>query len=114
MADTTPPTVTIVSVERTKISDEPGMLDTDIVFKFNEPVSAWSVRKGGVSHDTGTELDYALGTWFPLFPISLGIDVPANTEIQITVNQTDLDLGSNQINFYGRDGAGNWVPYMQS
>ncbi len=114
MADTTPPTVTIVSVERAKISDEPGMLDTDIVFKFNEPVTAWEVRKGGVDEDTGTELDGDAGEWFPVFPVNLELVVAANTELQVTIRHTDLDLGTNRLNFYGRDAAGNWVPYNQT
>ena len=114
MADTSPPTVTVVSVERAKLSDEPGMLATDIIFKFNEPVTAWSVRKGGASYDTGTELDGEAGAWFPIFPINLGINIPANTEIQVTIEYIDLEIGTNQINFYGCDEAGNWVPYMQS
>jgi hypothetical protein len=114
MADTTPPTVTIVSIERTKISDEPGKQDTDIVFKFNEAVTAWSVRKGGVDHGTGIELSGDIGSWFPIFPVNVGIHVAADTEIEITIDYTDLDIGANQINFYGRDEAGNWVPYNQA
>lgn len=114
MTDTTPPTITIISVSKTKLSDESGFTEAVITWKANEDICGYSVRNGGVDQGTGVEVDVVSSSWFPIFPLNLGVLIAAETEIETTVQYTDLDPGENQINIYALDMAGNWVPYMQS
>ena len=102
MTDTIQPEIIIVSVEQTKISDQSGQDETDITWKCDEEIDEYSVRVGGVDHTTGTEID------------SSQTNVAADTPNVTTVYDEDLSLGSNQVNIYAKDVAGNWASYMQT
>jgi hypothetical protein len=101
MADIIQPEVTVISVERTKLSAETGRDSSDITWQCSEEIDEYTVRVGGVDQTTGTEID------------SSTTNVAADTDIVTTVYDDDLSLGSNQVNLYAKDLAGNWVSYMQ-
>lgn len=96
--DTIPPSITITSVSKQKISDETGMNTSTIKFTFSEPVVQWSARLNGVSHTTGVEL-------------GSGTNVAQGVEATLIVSWNQLSSeGANRINFYGFDGT-NWTTY---
>jgi hypothetical protein len=101
MADIIQPEVTVISVERTKISAQTDRDSSDITWQCSEEIDEYTVRVGGVDQTTGTEID------------SSTTNVAADTDIVTTVYDEDLSLGSNQVNLYAKDLAGNWVSYMQ-
>jgi hypothetical protein len=101
MADIIQPEVTVISVERSKLSAEVGRDSSDITWQCSEEIDEFTVRVGGVDETTGTEID------------SSTTNVDADTDIVTTVYDEDLSLGSNQVNLYAKDLAGNWVSYMQ-
>jgi hypothetical protein len=101
MIDTIQPEVTVVSVERNKLSAQAGRDSSDITWQCSEDIDEYTVRVGGVDQTTGTEID------------SSTTNVAADTDIVTTVYDDDLSLGSNQVNLYAKDLAGNWVSYMQ-
>lgn len=99
--DTTDPVITVVSVSKTKLSDETGWTESTLAWQVSEICVGWTVRRGGTSETTGVEID--TGGY-------LTVATPVNT----VVYWTDLVEGANQINVYAKDTEGRWVPYMQA
>lgn len=100
LTSTTPPTVTIVSIDRIAISDEVGANKANVTFKFDKDITEYTVRVGGNSYSTGINAQSAVG------------DVVANTEIVAEVDYTEmLQLGENRVNIYGKGVDGQWTPY---
>lgn len=96
---TSPPICTIVSLSKSKISDESGMNQSLLTFKFDQAVTEWRVRTIGVDPDTGILADS-------------GGAVAANTEIIARIEWNELyQEGSNRINIYGRNADGQWTVY---
>ncbi|MBO0962391.1 hypothetical protein J1P26_22065 [Neobacillus sp. MM2021_6] len=95
----TPPAVTIVSTSRSKLSDEVGMNQSIITFKFDQDVTEWRVRVLGIDPNTGTLADS-------------GGAVAANTNITASVEWNELyQEGQNRINIYGKGKDGSWTAY---
>jgi hypothetical protein len=94
-----PPSVTIVSTSKSKISDETGMNTSIITFKFDQDVTEWRVRVIGTDQNTGTLADS-------------GGAVAANTNITASVEWNELyQEGQNRVNIYGKGADGQWTPY---
>jgi hypothetical protein len=95
------PIVTIVSVDRVKVSDEVGMNKANVVFTFDQNITQWTVNVMGVSYDTGTIADS-------------GNSVTAGTQITAEIDFTELySEGDNQVNIYGRNSSGEWSLHNQ-
>lgn len=96
-----PPIVSVVEVDRLKISNEEGMDLATAIIKFDVDVDEYKVNVLGVSHDTGNTIIYETD------------GVPANMEIEIYIHWTNLyQEGENRINIYGKNNAG-WTTYSQ-
>lgn len=97
---TTPPTVTIVSVDHYKISNQSGINQSDLIFRFDTDVISWTVNVIGTSPTTGTI-------------VASGGSVVSGTNISVIIPYNDMyQEGSNQINIYGQNTIG-WTPYNQ-
>jgi hypothetical protein len=93
-----PPTSTIVSVDRSKISDEVGMNQSIITIKFDTDVTQYVARLNGVDNTTG-------------ILVHSGGAVNANTNAQVIIDWNELTTeGSNRINIYGQNAYG-WTLY---
>lgn len=96
-----PPIVNVISATRMKLSNNEGMDESSILFKFgfDQDISEWRVVLLGSSHDTGTILDS-------------GNFVSRGSELIAIVNASQLySEGDNRINFYGKSFGGEWTPY---
>lgn len=94
------PICTIASTNKTKISDENGMSQCAVTFKFDKDIQAYSVRLLGTSFDTGTVVDSGTGT------------IAAGTPITAYVDWNEgLSEGNNRINIYGQAFDGTWTAY---
>lgn len=92
-----PPSVTIISISRNKLSDEPSMNVSTVSFRFNMAVSAWTVNVNGSSWDSGRVADS-------------GGTVSAETAITAQIDWTELyQEGQNRINIYGKNTSGIWT-----
>lgn len=93
------PTVTIISISKSKISAvQDGSNYSVVTFKFDVDVTAWEVRVSGAGNGTGTLADS-------------GGALTANTEATATIDNTEgLVSGDNKVNIYGNNPAG-WTPY---
>lgn len=102
--DTLGPSVTIVSVSKSKISRVSGYDATDVVFVVDENFTNYQVRvvpssSSGVTAGTQVEGGLFVGT--------------ANTNYQITLTDDELVAagaaeGNNRIKVFAQDIAGNW------
>lgn len=96
---TEPPVVLYVSADKLRISDEIGMNQSVVQFRFDKDIAEWTVRVLGTSNDSGTLADS-------------GGPITANTTITAIVDHTELyQEGDNRINIYGKSTGGNWTPY---
>ena len=124
----TSPSVTIVSVSRTKISNQPGENTSDVTFNFNVNVQAYSVNVNGVDHATGTivanvtasggksvaDLQSMLVSAVSSMTVgSLTSTIPAGTNITVTLDNTEMyQEGDNRVNIYGQSSSnGSWTVY---
>lgn len=112
------PIVTITSISRNKISDEPGINQCIVKFKVNQTITAWEARAGGIFQGSGLLVGNGGGPFpssalYPsgsLYPNNLSI--PANTEIQFEVDYDELQQdGDYQINVYACNTSGEWSAY---
>lgn len=96
---TSAPVPTIISVSRSKISDETGVNFVEVRFSFDTNVTQWSVNVMGVDQTTGTIADS-------------GGAVSAGQEIVAVIDWTELyQEGQNRVNIYGRNSNGEWTLY---
>jgi hypothetical protein len=92
--------VTIISISKDTISSKNGADRSNIVFKFNQNIQAYTVNVGGSSYNTGVIAHSGTGA------------IAANTEITAEVDWTELNQeGQNRINVYGQDINGVWMNY---
>lgn len=92
------PSVSIVNIDKPKISDEVGMNQSVVTVRFDTNVIQYVARLNGSDHTTGTL-------------IHSGGAVLANTDIQVVVDWNELSSeGQNRINIYGQNADG-WTPY---
>lgn len=122
-----PPIVTIVSISRDTISRVSGRDQCAVVFKFDAPVKAYTVRVMGASPSTG-----ANAGGYPLSVESMShmtvselaasnvedisSDViEADTELTETIDIEEVGLEANdgvyRINIYGQGLSGVWTLY---
>jgi len=94
-----PPQITIINVNRYKISGNPPIDKSIITFKCDVDIFEWKANVMGVSHDTGTVADNG------------GI-VSSENLITATIDWTKVQEGSNRVNIYSR-GSGGWTPYAK-
>ncbi|MDQ0976621.1 LysM repeat protein [Neobacillus niacini] len=118
------PLVTILSVSKTKISDEPSMNLTDITFTFDVDVSEYTVNVNGTSYATGIVLESgggkSVGTMagetvadVALLTVQQISIIVAGMEIVAEIDWTDLSSGNNRVNIYGKGSTGDWTGYNQ-
>lgn len=100
-SSSTKPIVNVISATRIKLSNQPNMNDSTIVFKFgfSQDIQEWRAVLLGSSYDTGTIIDS-------------GGFVEKGSEVTTQVNYSQLyGEGDNRINFYGKNLKGEWTPY---
>lgn len=117
------PVVTIVSVSRTKVSDESEVDRADIRFHFDQDTKSFTVNVNGVDYSTGIVADSGGGKDVgELSVITVGdlstqtvqqiSIIVAGMEIVATVDWTELyGQGENRVNIYGESLSGLWTPY---
>lgn len=120
------PIVSIVSLDKSKISDEQGFQNSYLTFTFNEDVVAYTVRCVGTNHLTGKvceSKDKYVSTQASLFTVQSAsvlsvrefVSFQSNTLISAEISYYELyQEGTNQINVYGKDVNGTWSNYLQS
>jgi lysozyme len=117
------PKVTIISVSRTKISDEPEFDKALITFSFDIDTKSYTVNVNGSDHLTGVVAHSGSGkTVANLANMTVGelalqtvqeiTVIVAGLEIVAEVDWTELSNGDNRINFYGQATDGTWTPYF--
>lgn len=116
--------VDYLDVSTYKVSLIPGKNVCLASFSFNGPVQAYSVNLLGVSHDTGTLLDYESKSVANLAGNSVvtaaGVSVKDTRAFDAGLNFTTQIEGSelyqegeNRINIYGQDAdTGVWMTYQ--
>jgi GH25 family lysozyme M1 (1,4-beta-N-acetylmuramidase) len=119
------PRVTILSVSRTKISDEEGVDRVYIRFNFDRDVLSYTVNVNGVDHTTGIVADNGGGkTIAELSTMTVG-DLATKTVQQISIIVAGFEIvaevdwtelysqGENRVNIYGKGVDGIWTEYNQ-
>lgn len=114
----TAPIVTITSISRNKISDEPGATLSIVKFKVDQAIVGWEARAGGIFQGSGLLVGSGGGP-FPstsIYPSTSfypnNLTIPANTEIQFEVDYNELQQdGAYQINVYACNSTGEWSSY---
>lgn len=121
----TTPKVTIVSVSRTKISDEEGVDRVNITFNFDVNTLQYRVNVNGVDHTTGTIAHSGGGKKVSEMSSMTVGNLSTQTIQQISiivagynivaeVDWTELyQQGENRVNIYGRGTNGAWTEYNQ-
>jgi hypothetical protein len=95
------PKMTLVSVNREKISDELGMNQAIITVKFDQDIQSYKAMLNGVDHTTG-------------ILVHSGTSATANTDVDIVIDWNELTSeGENRINIYGQSLSGEWTAYNQ-
>ena len=95
------PNPAVVSVSKTKISDETDANLVEIRFTFDTDVTQWTVNVMGVDQTTGAIADS-------------GGAVSAGVEITALIDWTELyQEGQNRVNIYGQNING-WTPYDEN
>jgi hypothetical protein len=119
------PIVTIVSVDRVKISANDGVNKSIVTFAFDVPVQAYTVNDLGVSYNTGTIADSKSLYVSDLSNNTVSsissktvkeirqIDETVNIQAEIDHNELSQE-GDNRINIYGKSLDGTWSSYNQS
>lgn len=112
------PIITINSISKTKISDEPGADQSIVKFKTDQTVIGWEARAGGSFAGSGLLVGKG-GQLLPaadLFPASnlypSNYTLAAGVEAQFEIDNEELQQdGQYKINIYALNGAGEWTPY---
>jgi lysozyme len=116
------PKVTIVSVSKLKISDEPEFDRANITFKFDIDTKLFTVNVNGVDYDTGLVAHSGGGKSVSNLSSMLVSDLATQTVQQISiivagveivaeVDYSELSNGDNRINIYGQATDGTWSAY---
>lgn len=109
-----PPIARILSVSRTKVSSVDGYDSARVVFEFDQPVAAWTIRVGSTCAFDGVEV----ASWSAASALGFGL-APFGTSPFGSVFETvltgmgeifddDLSIGSNDVAIYGRDAKDRW------
>jgi hypothetical protein len=95
-----PATVTLKSYTRSKISDEPGMTISTVIFQSSQNLTQWEARADGSGAGQG-------------LLVGSGGAVSANTDISFDVDYSELTSGDKiyRINIYGKNASGVWNNY---
>lgn len=108
----TAPIPNIISIDKTKISDEAGMSRVTVKFSFDQFVEIWELRANGdgpgkgslVERDTGARVGEAtVGS-------SVICGTAAGTELTAYIDWNEgLVEGSNRVDIYGRNTSEEWT-----
>ena len=129
----TTPLITITSITKTKISDEPGYDQAIVKFTANQHLDDFIVRAGGAGNTNGvvvgqsdiifpSETVYPSETLYPALILNIypsetlypsdGCVLLAGTEQQFEVDNEELGVdGTYRINIYGMNELGEWTAY---
>jgi hypothetical protein len=119
------PKVTIISISRTKISDEVGMNKANITFTFDVDTTEFTVNVNGVSYDSGTVAHKGGGKTVADLATMTVLSAASNTVRQISVIAGGYEIvaevdwtelyaeGTNRVNIYGKATDGTWTGYNQ-
>lgn len=115
----TVPTITINSVSKQKISDEPGMDESIVKFESNQTLKAWVAKLGGYSHSTGTVVGqdnniYPSSLLYPktsLYPQNYTLSSGVEEEFTVENEEITDGDGTYRINVYGMNEDEEWTSY---
>jgi len=94
-----PPTVTLIQINKQKISDETDNNQSIITVQFDKNVTEYVARLNGTDYSTG-------------ILVHQGGEIPANTNAQVIIDWNELTTeGQSRINVYGKSVEGLWTPY---
>ena len=100
--DNVPPCITLLSVDKYRISAQSGENRCTVTFKANEDLAAWELRAGGEGPGQGTLVES-------------GGSLSAGTTVEAYIDYNELPYEAEwRINIYAKDLAGNWTPYDDS
>lgn len=100
--DNVPPCITLLSVDKYRISAQSGENRCTVKFKVNEDILEWELRAGGEGPGQGTLVES-------------GGSLSAGTEVEAYIDYNELPYEAEwRINIYAKDLAGNWTPYDDS
>lgn len=116
------PLVSIVNVSRLKISDVVGVDRAVVRFTFDADAQSFTVNVNGVDYSTGTVAHTGGGqTVSELSTDTVGnlatktvqqiSIILAGTELVAEIDWSEVSLGSNRVNIYGKGTGGLWTPY---
>jgi hypothetical protein len=119
------PIVTVVNVDKLKISANDGVNKSIVTFNFDIPVQAYTVNDLGVSYNTGTvadsksfyvsDLQNQLVSSVETKTVKEIRQIDGNVNIQAEIDHSELSQeGNNRINIYGQSLDGTWSSYNQS
>jgi hypothetical protein len=93
------PIITLISYTKSKISDEPGMTLSTVVFRSDVALEQWEARAGGFANGQG-------------LLVGSGLTAEPNTDISFDVECSELTEGDKlyRINIYGKNAQG-WNAY---
>lgn len=110
------PVVTIVSIDRTKISGQSGQSRVTVTFRFDQTVETWELRAGGAGVGQGTLVEQDAGARANSANCDSAVvcGVAANTNQTAYVDWDEgLAEGANEVNVYGTNAQGEATPYHQ-
>lgn len=100
--DNVPPCITLLSVDKYRISAQSGKNRCTIIFKVNEDILEWELRANGSGPGQGTLVES-------------GGSLSAGTTVEAYIDYNELPYEAEwRINIYAKDLAGNWTPYDDS
>ena len=100
--DNVPPCISIIGIDRLKISNVQGKNRCTVTFKANEDILEWELRANGSGPGQGTLVES-------------GGSLSAETTVEAYIDYNELPYEAEwRINIYAKDLAGNWTPYDDS
>jgi hypothetical protein len=118
------PIVTYVNADRLKISDEATQNRSIVTVRFDQDITHFKAMLNGVDQDTGVAVDeqsaMTVGSMAVMKVSSatsmtvkqIAVLLSAGYDVRATIDWNEgLSEGTNRINFYGRNSAGEWTLY---
>ena len=112
------PLITITSISKTKISDEPGYDQTVVKFTANQILKDYIAKADGSGYTNGIVVGqstnvYPSETLYPsiaLYPQDYALIVGSEQQFEVDNKELGID-GTYRINVYGMNELGEWTTY---